>query len=49
MGQRYCRMEDQKPWPGLAIKKNFAKGRGLKPIVIKCKCLIWETLLSKVV
>ena len=32
MGQRYRRMEDQKPWPGLEIHQDFAKGRGgLKP------------------
>ena len=30
MGQRYRRMEDQKPWPGLALNKNFAKARKLK-------------------
>ena len=46
-GERYRRMEDQKPWPGLALKQGFAKGRGLKPTVEKRKCLIWETLLSK--
>ena len=33
MGQRYRRMEDQKPWPGLALKREFSKGRGLKPKV----------------
>ena len=27
MGQRYRRMEDQKPWLGLAIKLDFAEGR----------------------
>ena len=31
MGQRYRRMEDQKPWPGLALNREFSKGRGLKP------------------
>ena len=31
VGQRYRRMEDQKPWPGLALKREFSKGRGLKP------------------
>ena len=30
MGQRYRRMEDQKPWPGLALNRKFSKGRGLK-------------------
>ena len=33
VGQRYRRMEDQKPWPGLAINREFSKGRGLKPKV----------------
>ena len=33
MGQRYRRMEDQKPWPGLALNREFSKGRGLKPKV----------------
>ena len=35
MGQRYPKMEDQKPWPGLVLKQDFAKGRRLKPIVKK--------------
>ena len=30
VGQRYRRMKDQKPWPGLALKREFSKGRGLK-------------------
>ena len=30
MGQRYRRMEDQKPWPSLARNKDFAKARKLK-------------------
>ena len=29
MGQRYCILEDQKPWPGLALKQDFLKGEGL--------------------
>ena len=33
VGQRYRRMEDQKPWPGLALIREFSKGRGLKPKV----------------
>ena len=33
MGQRYRKMEDQKPWPGLAHNQDFAKGRGLVPKV----------------
>ena len=28
--QRYRRMEDQKPLPGLALYQVFAEGRGLK-------------------
>ena len=27
------RMEDQKPWPGLALNREFSKGRGFKPKV----------------
>ena len=33
MGQRYRRVYDQKPWPGLALKKEFSKGIALKPKV----------------
>ena len=33
VGQRYRRMEDPKPWPGLALNREFSKGRGLKPKV----------------
>ena len=33
MGQRYRRIEDQKPWPDLARNQDFAKERGLKPKV----------------
>ena len=33
MGERYRRMEDQKPWSGLALKQDFAKRRRLKPEV----------------
>ena len=29
MGQRYRRMYDQKPWPGLALNKKFSKGKSL--------------------
>ena len=29
MGQKYCRMKDQKPWPGLALKQDFAETRVL--------------------
>ena len=49
MGQRYRRMEDQKLWPGLALKQDVAKGKRLKPIFEKCKCLALEYVLSKVV
>ena len=35
MRQRYRRMEDQKPGPGLACNLNFAKGEGLEPKVKK--------------
>ena len=34
-GQKYRREEDQKPWPGLALNQDFAKGRGLKSTVKK--------------
>ena len=33
MGQIYRRMEDQKPWPGLALNQEFFKRRGRKPKV----------------
>ena len=29
MWQRYRRMEDQKPWIGLALQQNLEKGNGL--------------------
>ena len=29
MGQRYCRMYDQKPWPDLALNEEFSKARSL--------------------
>ena len=35
VGQSYRRMEDHKPWPGLALRQDFAKGKNLKPIVKK--------------
>ena len=31
MGHRYRIMEDQKPWPSLALNQKFSGGRGLKP------------------
>ena len=43
MGQRYHRMDDQTPWPGLTLKHDFGKERGLKPKVKKLKRLNWET------
>ena len=33
MGERYRRMEDQKPWCGLAHTQDLVKRRRLKPIV----------------
>ena len=35
MRQRYRRMEDQKPGPGLACNLSFAKEKGLEPKVKK--------------
>ena len=29
LGQRYRRMYDQKPWPGLALNEEFSKGKSL--------------------
>ena len=31
VGQRYRTMEDQKPWPSLALYQEFSKARRLKP------------------
>ena len=31
--QRYRRIEDQKAWPGLALNREFFKGKWLKPKV----------------
>ena len=33
VGQRYRGMEDQKPWPGMVLNREFSKGRRLKPKV----------------
>ena len=41
--QRYLKMEDQKPWPGLAHNHDFAEGGGLEVNVEKRKCLNLET------
>ena len=30
-GQGYPKMEDQKPWPGLALNQKFSREGGLKP------------------
>ena len=38
-------MEDQKPWPDLALNQDFAKGRRLKRKVEKQKRLKWGTIL----
>ena len=40
MGQRYRRMEDQKPGPGLACTVDFAKGKGLEPKVKKISYVV---------
>ena len=47
VGQRYRRMEDQKPWPGFSPNQDFAKGRRFKPKSKKCKCLNWGTCSGK--
>ena len=39
MGQRYRRMEDQKPWPGLARNLDFVK-EGIKPKVKKISQIV---------
>ena len=44
MGQRYCTLEDQKPWPVSGLNQVFAIGRGLQP---KVKCANWETYWAK--
>ena len=46
MGQRYRTMEDQKPWLGFA-QEGFGKGKWLKPIGKKRKCLTLERRVSK--
>ena len=33
MGQKYRRMDDQKPWFGLALNQDFAEERGFEPKV----------------
>ena len=39
VGQKYPRMEDQKPWPGLVRNQDFAQGKGLKTSAKNYKCL----------
>ena len=46
MRQRYCRVKNQKPWPGLALNQDFAKEGGLKP---KAKMSKLGDVLSKLV
>ena len=47
VGQLRCRMEDQKPLPGLALNQNFATRRALKT---KRKILkLGDVVLSKLV
>ena len=41
MGQRYRRMESQKPRPDLALGQDFAEERGPKSKVKKGKFLKW--------
>ena len=40
MGQRYHRMEDQKPGPVLAYNLGFAKEKGLGPKVEKISKIV---------
>ena len=40
MGQRYRRMEDQKPEPGLVCNLDFAKEKGLEPKVKKISKIV---------
>ena len=41
MGQRYPRLEDEKPGTGLACNLDFAEGKGLEP---KFQSFLnWET------
>ena len=47
LGQRYRRIKYQKPWPGLALKQDFAKERGLKSIVKKVIMSNMGDVLSK--
>ena len=40
MGQRYSRMEDQKPRPWLACNLDFVKEKGVEPKIKKVSKLI---------
>ena len=31
MGQKYRKMEGQKPWPGFSRNQDFAKGKEFEP------------------
>ena len=44
MGQRYRRMEDQKPEPGLACSQDFADRGGLEP---KSKKFFKDALIGR--
>ena len=46
-GQRYRRMEDQQPRPGVGTYLGTRLRKELKLIVKMQKCLKWETRLSK--
>ena len=48
MGQRYRRMEDKKPWPGMALNQDFAKGKELKPKVKKRKRLNFSAEINNI-
>ena len=43
VGQRYRRMEDQKPGLGLVLNQDFAEGKGLKLSVRYQKCIKRQT------
>ena len=43
MELRYRTVEDQKQWPGLEPKQDFANGRRSKPIFKKWKCSTQKT------
>ena len=45
LGQRYRRMEDQKPWPGVGTKLGTSSRRGFKLIVKIRQCTFWSLLV----